>query len=425
MKLNRLTARTVQTLTKTGRHADGGNLYLSISNGGRRWVMLYDFAGKRRELGLGSAGPGGVTLAEARTAAAAVRAKIAAGIDPVAEKRAAEAAAAKPARPSTFGEVAEEFIAGKEAGWRNAKHRQQWENTLKTYCTAIWSKPVAEVGVEDVLAILKPIWQAKPETASRVRGRIEAVLDAARVRGLRPHGAMNPAVWKNNLSALLPAAKKLSRGHHAAMPFEQVPAFVQQLRGLEAVSARALELLILTACRSGEVLGMEWSELNEDRTLWVIPADRMKGGRVHRVPLGDRCREIIAEVEPLRPTDKEGRPVGTFVFPGHKRGRPLSGMAMEMLLRRLKVEDATVHGFRSSFRDWCGECTLHPREVAEAALAHAVGDKVEAAYRRGDALAKRTALMSEWATYIEGVTTVAGNVVTLRPGAADNAATAA
>lgn len=409
MKLNRLSARTAATLTKPGRHADGGGLYLSISADGRRrrWTFLFTMAGKAREMGLGSAGPGGVSLAEARTAAAAVRAKIAAGIDPVAEKRAAEVAAGKTTGASTFGAFAEEFVATKASGWRSAKHAGQWTATLRTYCAAIWNKPIAEIVVEDVLGVLTPIWQSKPETSSRLRGRIEAVLDAARVRGLRPP-VENPARWKGNLSAILPPARKLSRGHHAAMPFEEVPAFVHRLRSLDAVSARALELLILTATRTGEVLGMRWDELDQDRTLWTIPADRMKSGKVHRVPVTDRCRAIIAEVEKLR---SEG---GEYVFPGQRRGRPLSGMSMEMLLRRMKVEDVTVHGFRSSFRDFAGEMTHHPREVAEAALAHSVGDKVEAAYRRGDSLAKRAALMQEWERYVEGVAEDTGNVVQLR-----------
>ncbi len=383
---NKLSARTVATLTKPGRHADGNGLYLVIDpSGARRWAFLFTHDGKRREMGLGSAGA--VTLAAARDLAFEARKRVAAGIDPLeARREAAKAIVGKP----TFGPCALGYIAAHEASWRNAKHRQQWRSTLETYCTAIWDKPVDEIDTEAVLGVLQPLWQSVPETASRLRGRIEAVLDAARAQGHRT--GENPARWRGHLDHLLAKPQKLSRGHHAAMPYSEVPAFVASLREREALAALALEFVILTAARSGEVLGARWSEFDLAAKVWTIPAARMKAGREHRVPLSGRAMAILAKLA-------EGR-TGDFVFPGQRPGKPLSGMAMEMVLRRLKAE-VTVHGFRSSFRDWCGEETHFPREVAEAALAHVAGDATERAYRRGDALEKRRGLMEAWAAFCE------------------------
>jgi integrase len=281
----------------------------------------------------------------------------------------------------------------KEGGWRNAKHRQQWRNTLATYATALRAKPVNEITTEEVLSALQPIWQTKPETASRVRGRIEAVLDAARVRGHIPPNAANPARWRGHLDKLLPRARKLSRGHHPAMPFAEVPAFVEKLRERQGVAALLLEFIILTAARTGEARGARFSEFDLDKKLWTVPAARMKSHREHRVPLCDRAVEIVETLAKVRHSQ--------FVFPGNKRDKPLSNMAPDMLLRRMKTGDITTHGFRSSFRDWAGEETNFPREITEAALAHAIGDKTEAAYRRGDALAKRRKLMEGWASFIK------------------------
>jgi integrase len=276
------------------------------------------------------------------------------------------------------------------SSWRNAKHRSQWTMTLTVYCGPLRSKPVAEVGIEDVLTVLQPLWTAKPETASRLRGRIERVLDFARARGQR--SGENPARWRGHLDALLPKRAKLTRGHHKAMPFDDVPAFMSSLRERDGVAPLALEFAILTAARSGEVLGARWDEINLDAGLWTVPAARMKGSRAHRVPLSERAVEILRQMEQAR--------ISEFVFPGLKHNRPLSGMALEMVLRRMKV-DVTVHGFRSAFRDWAGERTTFPREIAEAALAHLVGDAVERAYRRGDALEKRRRLMDAWARFCE------------------------
>jgi integrase len=273
--------------------------------------------------------------------------------------------------------------------------------TLRNYAAPLRDKPIDAVDTESVLSILQPLWQSVPETASRLRSRIEAVLDAAKAQGHR-HGE-NPARWRGHLDKLLPKRQKLSRGHHAALPYSQVPAFVASLCEREAVAALALEFTILTAARSGEVLGTHWPELDLEAKVWTIPAMRMKAGKEHRVPLSARAGTIIQRLAEVRTSD--------FVFPGQRSGKPLSGMAMEMVLRRMKA-DVTVHGFRSSFRDWCGEETHFPREIAEAALAHSVGNEVEVAYRRGDALEKRRGLMEAWADFIEG--TPAGNVIPIR-----------
>ena len=251
--------------------------------------------------------------------------------------------------------------------------------------------PVHEIGTEDVLAVLRPIWTTKSETASRVRGRIEAVIDAARARGLIAEDIANPARWRGHLSHWLPRRQKLTRGHHAAMPYKELPAFVQELRRSEATAALALEFLILTAARTGEVLGARWDELDLDVGVWSLPAERMKSGRAHRVPLSARTLEIIEVLKPLRD--------GQYLFPGAKRGRPLSTMAMMMVLRRSEQGHVTVHGFRSSFRDWVGDATSFPTDLAESALAHIAGDQTERAYRRVDALERRRTLMDEWEAF--------------------------
>jgi integrase len=347
-------------------------------------------------MGLGSARD--VSLAQARAVAGEARALAAQGISPLEAKHKA-AAQAPERRPLTFGEVADALLDAMSPSWRTDKHRLQWEMSLgrrdarrgeETYAKPLRQKLVAEITTEDVLGVLRPIWSTKSETASRLRGRIEAVLDAAKAQGHRT--GENPARWRGHLDKLLPRPKKLTRGHHAAMPFEDVPAFVAEVRALRSVSAYALEFLILTAARSGEIRGATWNEINEGEALWIVPASRMKGNREHRVPLAPRALEILAELRML------GR--GEFVFPGGKPGKPLSVMALEMQMRRLGRDAFTPHGFRSAFRDWCGECTSFPREVAEAALAHLVGDDVERAYRRGDALQKRRKLMAEWADYL-------------------------
>lgn len=395
---NKLTARQAAALTEPGRHSDGGGLYLVIDGEGaamrRRWLYLFPWGAKRREMGLG--GFPAVSLADARKARDDAERVAREGRDPIAARdQAREVRAAKP----TFGEVADALIAAKEGAWRNDKHRAQWKMTLLKYAAPLRSRPIDEIDTAAVLDVLKPLWTAKPETASRLRGRIEAVLDAAKAQGHRT--GENPAAWRGHLSHLLAKRQKLSRGHHAALAYTEMSEFITKLRACEGMSALALEFLILTATRSGETLGATWSEFDLEKKVWTIPAARMKAAREHRVPLTNRALEIIEKLSEAK--------TGNFVFPGQKPSRPLSGMAMEMLLRRMKIDDATVHGFRSSFRDWAGNETHFPREVAEAALAHVVGDKAEQAYRRSDALEKRRALMAAWASHCEPKT--GGNIL--------------
>ncbi len=383
----RLTARTVATLTTPGRHADGGNLYLSISaNGGRRWIFLYRWAGKQLEMGLGSARD--VSLARARELADVARAQLAEGINPLEARRAEQAVI------PTFGAFADELVETLRSGFKNEKHRWQWKHTLEVYGAPLRSLQIDRVSTEDVLGVLQPLWQTKQETASRLRGRIERVLDAAKAKGLR--SGENPARWRGHLDALLPKRQKLQRGHHAAMPYAEVPAFVAELQQRRATAALALEFAILTAARTAEVLGATWREIDREAKVWTIPAARMKMGKEHRVPLTDRALAILAAAE-------EERGEGDYLFPSPRKGKPFSDMAMAMLLKiRMNRPHLTVHGFRSSFRDWAGEETSFPREIAEAALAHTVGDATERAYRRADALEKRRKLMEAWAKYVTG-----------------------
>jgi integrase len=385
-QLKRLTARTVATMAKPGRHADGGNLYLTISKTGagisRRWTFLYSLAGKQREAGFGPAAV--VTLAEAREKAARYRSMLAKGIDPLDAKRAdQEAAAAR----KTFGQCADELIKSKRREWRSEVHAAQWRTTIDDYCGPILDKPVDAIDTQAVLGVLQPIWGRIPETASRLRGRIEAVLDYAKANGLR--SGENSASWRGHLALILPKRQKLSRGHHAALPYADLPKFIAKLRDTESVHALALEFLILTAGRSGEVLGATWHEIDTDAKIWIVPGGRMKAGIEHRVPLTSRALAIIERMAEIR--------TGDLVFPGQTRRQPLSKTALAALVPGA----ATVHGFRSSFRDWCGEETSFPREVAEQALAHATGGAVEQAYRRGDALEKRRQLMEAWANNCE------------------------
>lgn len=390
---NALTPLTVKT-AKPGRHADGGGLYLLVKDtGARSWVFRFMLHGTARDLGLGpAAGSDAVSLADARDKAAALKLQVKSGTDPLLErdKKAAEAAAQAQAirvASTTFKAVAERYIADNRDSWRNPKHRQQWENTLASYVyPVIGDMPVAEVGKAHVLEILEPIWKAKPETASRIRGRIETVIDAATARELRT--GENPARWRGHLAHVLPKRSRLTRGHHRALPYADLPAFVERLRSRKAMAALALEFTILTAARTGEVIGATWEEIDFAKQVWTVPAHRMKAAREHRVPLSPRALEILEALKPI------GTP---FLFAG-ERGGKLSGMALAMLLRRMGT-DATAHGFRSAFRDWAAEYTAYPNEVCEAALAHTIGNRVEAAYRRGDLFEKRARLMSDWATY--------------------------
>jgi integrase len=392
-KINRLNARAVATLTKHGRHADGGGLYLSISpNGGRRWVFLFRWHGKPTEIGFGSARD--VTLARARELASQARAKLAEGINPKDARR--------PSEGATFGECADRLIATMRPSWRNSKHAAQWEMTLREYAAPLRRLPVDKITTDDVLSVLKPLWKDKPETASRLRGRVERVLDAAKAQGLR--SGENPARWRGHLDQLLPKRQRLTRGHHAAMSYVDVPSFVGSLHARNGAAARALEFAILTAARSGEVLGARWVEFDLERAVWTIPATRMKAGREHRIPLSRRALGVVKAMHERRN--------GDFVFAGEKPGQPLSVMALQMVLRRMKIEGATVHGFRSAFRDWAAECTNFTNEVCEAALAHVIENKTEAAYRRGDLFNKRRKLMEAWAAYCAAPRT--GKIVAFR-----------
>ena len=390
---------------KPGRYGDGNGLYLLVRSAEARfWVFRYTRAGKMREMGLGRAGDddAAVKLVEARDKAADLHKLVRAGIDPLDQreadaKQAAAAAQQAAVRAITFRTVAERYLDAHEKTWRNPKHRMQWRNTLDTYAYPHFGDlAVADVGTDHVLAALEPIWRTKPETATRVRGRIESVLDYATARAWRT--GENPARWRGHLANLLPARGKVAPVvHHAALSWAEIGAFLPGLKAQAGVSAQALQFLILTAARSGEVLGARWGEFDLAAKVWTVPASRMKAGREHRVPLSESALAVLNDMAKLRTVDS----AEAFIFPGAEPNRPLSIMAMPMVLRRMKRGDLTVHGFRSTFRDWVGEPTGTPREVAEAALAHALADKTEAAYARGDLFEKRRKLMAAWARYCE------------------------
>ena len=389
----KLNSRAVSGALRPGRHSDGGNLYLLVEkSGARRWLFIYRWSGKQREMGLGSLAD--VPLAKAREKAAEARAQLADGIDPLQEK-------ADQRQIPTFGDFADEILASLLPGFSNAKHREQWAMTLRLYAKPLRSKRVDAIAATDVLEVLRPIWTRVPETADRTRQRIERILDAAEAKGYRPPGLRNPASWRGNLKHLLPARSKLTRGHHPAMDHDRVGALMGDLRANASLSAMALELTILTAARSSEVLDAAWAEFDFDNGVWTVPARRMKARSTHRVPLCARAIEIL---QTLRPFSRG------LVFAARPGGKPLSNMAMTMLLRGMpehfisvdgKQRAATVHGFRSAFRDWAGSCTDYPRELAEEALSHTVGNAVERAYRRNDALERRRRMMDDWAAYVE------------------------
>lgn len=382
------------TKLKAGRHGDGGGLYLNVSaTGSKSWVYLWKRNGRAREMGLGSYPE--VPLAKARDRARQAREDVAAGLDPIDTRK-------QEAEP-TFGDCADKFLSSMESQWRNEKHRAQWRMTLTEYAAPIRDKRVSTIGTDDVLRVLNPIWQSKPETASRLRGRIERVLDFAKARGWRQ--GENPALWRGHLKNVLPARQRLSRGHHAAMPYTDVPGFMVKLQGREATSALALRFLILTAARAGEVFGATWSEFDFEKAIWTIPAERMKAKREHRVPLSVEALHIVKNLH-------EVRNASPYVFAGLKPNRPLSNMAFAMLMERMDVADVTAHGFRSSFRDWAGDATGFPREIAEHALAHSIGNATERAYRRADAIEKRRKMMQAWADFLSS--SKAGTVLPMR-----------
>jgi len=408
--LKRLSAKAVQNAKPRGDIPhfipDGGGLYLQVSStGSKSWMFRFAINRRERQMGLGSLDA--VDLAGARDAAAECRRLRSQGIDPI-EHRDAQRVEARLAAASsmTFNDCAAAFMASEKAGWRNAKHAAQWKSTLDTYAGPVFGElPVQAVDTTLVLRALEPIWSTKTETASRVRGRIEAVLAWATARGYRK--GENPARWRGHCENLLPKPTKVQKvKHHAALPYAELPAFMAKLQEHGGVAARALEFTILTAARTGEAIGSMPAEFALPEKTWTVPADRMKAEREHRVPLCDRALAILEEVRPLRAADDD------FLFPGLLYRKPLSNMAMAAVLKRMKYDAITVHGFRSTFRDWAGECTDFPREVVEAALAHVVGDQTERAYRRGDALEKRRKLMDAWAEFCAGA--ASGVVVPFR-----------
>jgi integrase len=404
--INRLKDITVRRVTKPGLYPDGAGLYLRVGpTGAKAWVFRYRRRGRRHDLGLGPLHT--VGLAAARQQAQKCREQRLHGVDPLAAKKDAQIAARiEAAKTMTFKACAEGYINAHQVGWRNAKHRAQWPATLNTYAYPVFGDlPVQTIDTGLVLRAIEPIWTIKPETAGRLRGRIESVIGWAAAKGYRSSGE-NPARWKDHLENLLPAKSKVRRvEHHAALPYGQLPEFVAELRRQEGVGALALEFAILTAARTGEVIGARWDEIDMGARLWTIPGVRMKAGKEHRVPLSDAAMAIVEAMVARR---------GDFVFPGGKARRPLSNMALLMTLRRMGRDDLTAHGFRSTFSDWCAERTAYPSEVREMALAHMVGDRVEAAYRRGDLFEKRRMVMGDWAAYCAG--TVCAVVVPLRVG---------
>jgi len=390
-----LTAIKVKTLTRPGRYGDGGGLYLQVRDASRKsWLFRYKIHGRARQMGLGAIED--VSLAEARDKAAEARRLLRAKppVDPLETRRTAEAQARSDATGMSFLEVAERYIDAHAPGWRNAKHRAQWCSTLQTFAyPVIGALHVKDITTGHLTRILAPLWQGKTETASRLRGRIERVLDYAGSHGWRT--GENPARWRGHLANLLPKRSKVQTvKHHPALPWKEIAAFMAQVQAQEGMAARALAFLILTAARTGEVLGARWGEVDPAAGVWTVPGERMKAGRAHRVPLAPAALAVLAGIQPAADLDPDA-----FVFPGARARRPLSNMAMLQLLARMQRDDITPHGFRSTFRDWCAEATAYPREVAEMALAHTLKDKVEAAYRRGDLFEKRRRLMEDWAIY--------------------------
>ena len=385
-----LTVKAVAALLNPGKYRVSRNLYIQIEGHSRSWLFRYERGGVAHWHGLGSCDL--VSLAEARDKVIDCRKLLLAGTDPIERGRAQKRQIALAAASTmTFKQCAMAYVEAHEVSWRSERHRHQWRHSLETYVyPLLGALPVQAVDVGLVLKVLGPIWQSKPETASRVRGRIEVILDWARARGYRPRDSENPARWRGHLEQLLPKPTKLRRVQHmAAMPYAGVPEFMAELRREEGSSARALEFTILTAARTAETLGARWSEIDLTARVWTIPPERIKGGKEHRVPLADRVVEIMQSLP---------REAGNqLVFIGARHGRPLSEAAMLGVLRDMGV-GCTVHGFRSSFRDWCAEQTNHPREIAEAALAHVL-EKTEGSYQRGDLLEKRRRLMTAWARY--------------------------
>jgi len=410
----------------TGRHTDGGGLQLLVKKtGARSWVFRFMLNGKSRDIGLGAAtGPDAISLAQARDKAIDLRRLVQSGIDPLQERARIDAASEAEAQAThiagiTFKASAKGYIAAHSDSWKNAKHRAQWPSTLENYVYPVMGDlPVADISTEHVMSVIEPIWKTKPETASRVRGRIETILDAAKARGYRQ--GENPARWRGHIALMLPARTRLSRGKHPALPYDEVNLLITDLQSRDATAALALEFTILTAVRSGETIGATWNEVDLGKATWTIPAERMKAGKEHRVPLSARALEILETTKAMG---------SDYLFAGAKGGK-LSNMAMAMMIRRMHEAKtnagekgyidpkqnriATCHGFRSSFRDWAAESTGYSHEVCEMALAHTIANQAEAAYRRGDLFDKRRKLMDAWASYCSTAIAETENVIPIR-----------
>lgn len=387
MARHKLSESNLKRLDKPGIYGDGDGLFLRVRKGGsKQWFFIFKRAGKRTEIGLGGYGQGTapVSLLLAREKAEVIRQKLARGEDPREEAR-------KPARVVTFKDCMDGLLKAKAGDWTNDKHRAQWEMTLREYAKPLHDLPIAGIVIGDVKECLLPHWQERPETADRLRSRIQAVIDYGIAHGWRTAG--NPARWKGLLDKVMPARKKLTRGHHAALAYADAPKMIAKLRQSSGTAARAVEFLALTAVRTGEVREAAFDEIDTYAKTWTIPADRMKADREHVVPLTDRAMAIV---ETMRQ-----RATSTLIFGGGVENRPISDTAMTKALRLASPDkSATLHGLRSTFRDWAGDCTEHPREIAEMALAHQVGNEVERAYRRSDALEKRRQLMEDWGKYL-------------------------
>jgi integrase len=406
--IGKLTPAKVKHANKHGLYGDGGGLWLHVGpTGGKSWLYRYMLRGKAREMGLGPLHT--IGLADARERATAARKMCLDGVDPLELRNADKAQhAAKAAAAVTFRRAAEAYIEAHRAGWRNAEHSRQWPATLQAHVyPVVGNLSVAAISTAHVTNILTPIWNGKTETAARVRGRIEAVLDYAKVHGWRT--GENPARWKGHLENVLPARGKVQAVRHLpALPWREIGAFMAELAQQRGIVALALQFAILTAARTGEVIDAQWSEVDVHAAVWTVPPARMKGGKEHRAPLSDAALAVLHEAAMLR----QGTAGEAAVFPGSRPGKGVGDAAMRKLLGGMGRGDLTVHGFRSTFRDWAAE-TGQPNDIAEAALAHALGSKVQAAYQRGDLLERRRKLMASWAAFCARVVAAGGNVVTL------------
>jgi integrase len=389
--VGKLSAVSLSKARKTGLHPDGNGLYLQVAPGGSKsWVFRFMLNSRARTMGLGPYPD--LALGDARKRATECRRLRNDGIDPIEARKTVRAATVlEAAKGISFTACSEVYIEAKKHGWKNPKHIDQWTNTLKQYAEPVFGEiPVADVDTDLIMKALEPIWATKTETAARVRGRIENILDWAKTKGYRE--GENPARWRGHLQNLLPPRRKIRKvQHHPALPYEKMGTFMRAVRKQEGTAAVALEFLILTAARTSEALGAQWQEVDLKRAVWTVPGSRIKAGREHRVPLSAPALALLKRMQKVR--------VGEFVFAGGKKGKPLSNMALLVLLKRMDRTGITAHGFRSTFRDWAAEKTNYSRDEAEMALAHTVGDKVEAAYRRGDLLAKRQKMMQDWAAF--------------------------